>query len=293
MSKPITQRMAPTRVNLRRICAAVLPLIFSLGLHASVHAQEPVPLTLAVVPQLPPLTTHKAWAPFVERLEKETGLRIKLSIYKTVPEFEVDMLAGKPDLVFMNPYHQIMAKKAQGYVPLVRATDAIFGVVVVARDGPIKTMADLNGQEIAFPSPNAYAASLYVRALLSEQFALKYKPRFLDTHTDVYRHIILGQAAAGGAVNTTFNRESDDIRAQLHILYTTPAAAPHPLSAHPRVPAQHQQNIIASILRLGADPANQELLKGVLLKQPVAADYRKDYQPLEKLGLEKYVVISR
>lgn len=258
-----------------------------------VHGQEKLAYTLAVVPQIPPLATHKIWAPFVERLEKDTGLSIKLIVYKTVPSFEVEVLAGKPDFVFMNPYHQVLAKKAQGYVPVVRAGgESVYGMLVVARDGPIQSLKDLNGKDIAFPTPNAYGASLYLRALLTEQIGIQFKPYYLDLHSDVYRHAILGKAAAGGAVSTTLNREPEDIRAQLRVLYKTPSLAVHPLSAHPRVPTKDRQAIQTAILRLGADPVHQELLRGVQLAQPVIADYLKDYQSLEKLGLEKYVVTS-
>lgn len=270
----------------------LLSLFFFIGLCAPAGALEKPEYSLTVVPQLPALTTHKAWAPFVERLEKETGLRIKLKVYKSFSDFEGEILAGKPDFAFMNPYHQVMAKKAQGYVPLVRNAEFLIGIVVVARNGPIKKLEDLNGKEIVFPTPNAYAGSLYIRALLSEQIGFKYKPYYIETHSDVYRHVILGKAVAGGAVNSTFNRESADIQAQLRILYQTPPSVPHPLSAHPRVPAQDRQAMVAAILRLGADPEDQKLLQAVQLTQPVVADYTKDYQPLEKLGLEKYVVPS-
>lgn len=273
--------------------AALVASFLLLGWGAPASAQEKLAYTLAIVPQMPPLTTHKNWAPFVERLEKETGLQIKLMVYKTVPNFEVDVLAGKADFAFMNPYHQVLAKKAQGYVPLVRNSgESLYGIVVVARDSPIKSVNDLDGKKIAFPTPNAYAASLYVRALLSEQVGIQFKPYYLETHSDVYRHVILGQAAAGGAVNTTLSRESEDIRAQLRVLYKTPPSAPHPLSAHPRVPLKDRQAIQAAILVLGADPANRDLLQGVQLTLPVVADHLKDYQSLEKLGLEKYVVTS-
>lgn len=288
MTDTIINRNIAAPVSLR---GGLFGALLFAGLAAVAGALETPEYSLAVVPQQPALTTHKNWAPFVERLEQETGLRLTLTLYKTIPEFEVDVLAGKADFAFMNPYHQVMAKQAQGYVPLVRSgAESLYGIVVVARDGPIKNLKDLNGKEIAFPTPNAVAASLYVRALLSEKIGLRYKPYYLETHSDVYRHVLLGKAAAAGGVNITFNRESADIRAQLRVLYQTPPSAPHPLSAHPRVPMKDRQALVAALLRLGADPANRPLLQGVQLAQPVTADYRKDYQPLEKLGLEKYVV---
>ena len=266
--------------------------VLLLGSTMAVAETRPV-YTLAVVPQLPALTTHKMWAPFIQHLEQDTGLDFELKIYSTSPEFEVDMLAGKPDFVFMNPYHQIMGRRAQGYIPLIRDNaKLIYGIVVVARDGPIKNINDLKGKEIAFPAPNAYAASLYIRALLSVKERLDYRPRYLATHTDVYRHVILGKAAAGGAVNTTLERETDSVRSQLRILYQTPASAPHPLSVHPRIAASVGQTLQAAIIALESDPTQREMLKGVQLMQPVQADYERDYQPLEKLGLEKFIVDS-
>ena len=41
------------------------------------------------------------------------------------------------------------------------------------------------------------------------------------------------------------------------------------------------------------DPAGQKLLVEIQLPKPVKADYARDYQPLEKLKLEKYVVIEK
>ena len=254
-------------------------------------AAEPASYTLAVVPQLPPLTTHKAWAPVVDKLVKESGVNIVLKLYEKVAEFEVELLAGTPDLVYMNPYHQVMARPVHGYIPLVRDNAVLLsGIVVVARNGPIKTIKDLDGKTIAFPSPNAYAASLYIRALLTEQFKLRFTPTYVDSHTDVYRQVILGAYMGAGAVNKTLARESDELQSQLSILYETPASAPHPISAHPRVRAQDREKITAAMLRLGADPANTALLQAIQMKQPVAADYQRDYQPLEKLKLEKYVI---
>lgn len=281
-------------VAFRGVGGVVLSCLLILGLCLPTHAAEKKPYVLMVVPQLPPLATHKAWAPFVEHLSEKTGLAIELKLHEKIPDFEVDLVAGKPDLAFMNPYHQIMAKKAQGYIAMVRdAAQPLSGIVVVAKDGPIKNVTDLNGRDIVFPAPNAYAASLYIRALLSERLGIKFTPRYVDTHTDVYRHVILGTAAAGGAVNNTLARESDGIRAQLRILYETPPSAPHPISAHPRVPVQHRQAIEAAIIALGADPSHQKMLQAIQMEKPVKVDYVRDYSPLEKLGLEKYIVPNR
>jgi phosphonate transport system substrate-binding protein len=251
------------------------------------------PLTVAVVPQFTSLQIHKDWTPFLERLSRDSGVPLKLKIYQRIPGFEADMLKGAPDLVFMNPYHQVMAKRAAGYMPLVRDNNPLTGILLVRRDSPVKTIKDLAGEKLAFPSPNAFGASLYMRALLVEQEGIKFDPIYVKTHSNVFRQIILGDMAAGGTVKNAFQREPDAVTTQLRVLFETPGVAPHPLAAHPRVSKAQRKALVEAILHWREDATAVPLLQGVQMPEPVVADYVRDYQPLERLKLEKYLVIEK
>lgn len=250
---------------------------------------ESKPLTLAVVPQFQAADVHRNWMPVIERIKQATGLNVVLRITKDIPTFEDEFQAGQADLVYLNPYHQVMAHRAQGYVPLVRDTQLLTGIVVVRKDDPIQSMAQLAGKEIAYPAPNAFGASLLVRSHLAEVDKVQTQPFYAKTHTNAYRQVIVGKSAAAGGVRATLEKEPEEVRAALRVLWETPGAAPHPLSAHPRVPAQQAQAIANAILKMAAEPQGQELLKAILMPQPVRADYARDYRPLEKLKLDKYV----
>jgi phosphonate transport system substrate-binding protein len=113
---------------------------------------------------------------------------------------------------------------------------------------------------------------------------------YVKTHTNTYRHVLLGKAAAGGGVNSTLSQEPEDVRANLRILLETPGVPPHPLSVHPRVPAKVHRAVVDAILKMAADPSAKDLLSQIQMPNPVRADYAKDYLPLEKYRLEKYVV---
>jgi phosphonate transport system substrate-binding protein len=251
------------------------------------------PLTVAVVPQFTSLQIHKDWTPFLERLSRDSGVPLKLKIYQRIPDFEADVLKGAPDLVFMNPYHQVMAKRAAGYMPLVRDNNPLTGILLVRRDSPVKTIKDLAGEKLAFPSPNAFGASLYMRALLVEQEGIKFDPIYVKTHSNVFRQIILGDMAAGGTVKNAFQREPDAVTTQLRVLFETPGVAPHPLAAHPRVSKAQRKALVEAILHWREDATAVPLLQGVQMPEPVVADYVRDYQPLERLKLEKYLVIEK
>lgn len=247
--------------------------------------------TISVVPQFTPVDTGLRWTPLLTRLEAETGYGYRLRLLDKIPKFENDFLDGTPDLVFLNPYHMVMAAKSRGYTPLVRGSEPLKGILVVNKTSQINTLQDLNGKTLAFPAPNAFGASLYMRALLIEKEGLKFRTNYVGTHQNVYRHVLFGDAAAGGGVVATLTKEPMDLRQRLRVLYTTPGVPPHPIAAHPRVPRIVREKIIAAMIKIDSDPAGHKLLAAVELDKLVRADYARDYQPLEKLRLERNVDI--
>lgn len=255
---------------------------------AYAQADRP-PLVVEVVPQFQATEVNRTWAPILDRLTQETGLTFALRIAKDIPAFEDDFEAGRPDLVYLNPYHQVMAKRAQGYLPLVRDAKLLTGILVVRKDDPITSTKSLAGKDIAYPAPNAFGASLLIRSHLVEVDKVVSQPFYAKTHTNAYRQVIVGKMAAAGGVRATLDKEPEEVQSALRVLWETPGAAPHPFSAHPRVPAKQAEAITAALLKLAKDPAGQTLLKEVLIPNPVRADYGRDYQPLEKLKLDKYV----
>jgi len=201
------------------------------------------------------------------------------------------LVNGLADFAYMNPYHFLMARKAQGYLPLVRdGSRLLSGQLLVRRDSPLKSVKELNGKTIAFPDPNAFAASLYMRALLREKANIRFTASYLGTHANVYRHIVLGSVAAGTGVNVTLARERQELRDELRVLYETPGTAPHPLCAHPRIPAELREAVTRAVLEMGKNDNGRSLLKRIDILQPVRAAYARDYQPLEKLGLQRFTV---
>lgn len=245
--------------------------------------------TLAIVPQSSPASTYRQWTPFAERLGRLIGERLQIRVYRTFDEFETDLVNGRVDFAYMNPYHLLIARKQQGYIPLLRdGSRLLSGVLVVRRDSPVKSPQDLDGRDIGFPDPDAFAASLYMRALLQEKEKIRFQPRYFTTHSNVYRHVILGTVAAGGGVNVTLARERPEARNELRVMYETPATSPHPLCAHPRISAALQQRVIQAVLSMVEDDDGRAALKLIDIPQPVRASYARDYQSLEKLQLEKY-----
>jgi phosphonate transport system substrate-binding protein len=262
-------------------------LVCSLCNSVSAATNERI-FTVAVVPQFSLTQAHRDWTPLLSRLEQATGYRFQLLAFDRFAHFESEMRKGKPDLILMNPYHMTEARQKHGYLPLVRDSTPFSGILVVRKDSTIKTLAALEGQTIAFPSPNAFAASLYIRALLAEKIHIKTEPVYVGNHQNVYRHVLLGEAVAGGGVTKSLQKEPEAVRSRLKVIFTTPSLASHPLAAHPRVPAAARKKIVDALLAMRTDPEASKLLANVQMPQPVKAVYSRDYAGLAKLRLDRY-----
>ena len=249
--------------------------------------------TLSVVPQLPPLVLHDDWQPLLEYLEEDTGFEFELSLQESIPLFELNFLDEKPDFVFLNPYHAVMAYKSHGYEPVLSdGSRQLKGILVVPVASEIESVDELDGKTVAFPAPNAFGASLYMRALLANEFGLDITASYVGTHANSYRHALLGEAAAAGGVYNTFHKESEDFQAALRVLYETPGVTAHPLAVHPRVPASVQAAVIDAIMKLKESDAGLAMLEAVQLKDPIPVSYEGQFQILDEYHLEDFVVIA-
>lgn len=245
---------------------------------------------LARAPQSSALDLAAAWEPFLDRLSREVGVNIRLRLYPNRAAFEEELYRGTPDFAFMNPYYAVLVRKAFSYEALVRDdAQRLKGIVLVPLDSPIKTVNDLRGKAIAFPDVNAMGASLLPRAMLTRTLAIPFTPVYVGSHENVYRAVFARQVDAGSGVPQTFNDEQPALRAQLRMVYETPAVPSHPLIAHPRVPAELRAKIVQTILRFQQDERGRELLNRVRMPKPVEVDFENDYGILNDLHLEEFI----
>ncbi len=274
-----------------RWCRVLLPLAWVGAAPAQSPPWTPPLYTWSVVPQFTALDIHRDWSPVLRHLEHVLPVRFELALAKSIPKFEQSVLAGEPDFAYLNPYHMVKAHAAQGYVPMVRdGARMLRGILVVKADDEVHSVADLQGAVIAFPSPNAFAASLYMRALLHDTEGLSFVARYVGTHSNVYRHALLGKAAAGGGVEATLSREPPGVRDALRVIFRTPATAAHPVAAHPRVPPSLRRQVADAIVGLAGSAEGRRLLQAVLLPRPQVADYERDYAPVAALDLDRFAV---
>ena len=154
---------------LQRCCLSLL-----LGLGASLFAlqaaAQAVVYRFGVVPQFEQRQLFATWKPIIDELSRRSGVQLTLTATLSVPEFERELSRGSFDFVYANPYQVLREYTRQGYLPLVRDEAPLYGILVVRKDSPYKSPAELEGLKLASPSFNALGASLLLRADLAQVF---------------------------------------------------------------------------------------------------------------------------
>lgn len=284
-----TRRMVAVRWAAGRLRPRLAMLSLTVACCLASLAEAAEPMSFSVVPQFEQRKLFAIWKPIVDEISRRSGVELKLVATLSVPEFERELAKGSFDFVYANPYHIIRELPRQGYLPLVRDKAPLRGILVVRKDDPINSVAELDGKTLAIPSLNALGASLLLRADLDQQFKVKMTPVVATTHSSVYLHVANGLAAAGGGVDKTLQEQGPAIRDSLRILYTTREMPSHPVAAHPRVPETIRKGIRDAFLSLAATREGKALLEEVSMQEVVATSI-KEYEPLTKWGIDRYWV---
>lgn len=246
--------------------------------------------SIGVVPQFEARRTAKIWQPILDEINQLSGVRIELKASPNIPTFEKQVYDGEFDFSYMNAYQAIITNKKQGYLPLLMDNDhSLSGIIVVKRNSPILSVSELDGTTVAFPSPNALAATLLPRAELDQKFNIRVNELYVKSHSSVYLNVLLGRTAAGGGAQITLSQQPEKIRNNLRILYQTSAVPTHPLTAHPRVDTSVRDKVRAAFLKLGNSDKGRALLNKIPIKKIGPASI-EDYQPLKQMGLDQYYI---
>ncbi|NBY05223.1 MAG: phosphate/phosphite/phosphonate ABC transporter substrate-binding protein [Betaproteobacteria bacterium] len=245
-----------------------------------------------VVPQFTAARIYSSWSPLLQRVGNASAMCFELRVAPSIPEFEHKLLNGEPAFAFVNPYHAVLAHKKQRYQPLLSDGDEkLKGILVVRQDSPFRQLPDLQGKILAYPAPNAFAATLLMRAELAKK-KIDTQAQFVKTHSNVYRTVIQNEAAAGGGVNNTLDSEVPEVRQQLRVMYETAAYYPHPVVTHPSINPMVREKFFKAFESLTKDEAGQKMLDAVGITKPIQVNYAKHYKELEELGLEKFLVLN-
>lgn len=147
-------------------------LCFPLFLPSPVVAEEET-VSIAITPCTDIVKTFKNFQPLVIYLQSRINRPIQLVIPKDFYEFESFVKNGKVDFAYQAPHTYVRLAHLYNQESLLKALtpegeSKHRGVVIVRKDSPVKTLADLKGKVVMFGSELSTAKCLAPKQLLRE-----------------------------------------------------------------------------------------------------------------------------
>jgi phosphonate transport system substrate-binding protein len=270
----------------RAVKGATMILAAAFALHApGATAQQSY--SFHVLNQRSIALTAQYWNPILTHVSKKSGVPLELKLAKTAQEGNA--IGEKHGYDFLYTNHFFTPERDRlGYRVIARpAGPGIRSQIVVPEDSSIQSLHDLNGKEVAFVTPDAFAGYwLPMDALLRNKVNVKVV--FTGNQEASSAQLRVAKIAAAGVNSSVMSRYGRREAFQYRALWTSEIYQDLCIMANPKVPADKVAAVRAALIRMAKDPEGRQVLEAgaELLKSDgelgfVAAENR-DYDNYRK-----------
>ncbi|TCS72224.1 phosphonate transport system substrate-binding protein [Sulfuritortus calidifontis] len=216
------------------------------------------PLVFGVLNQQSPQLTAERWNPVLQYLGEATGLSFQLKMGTTVLETDAMMGRGEFDLIFTN--HNFQKEYDGVYKVIARlGSKPVHGTIAVLEDSPIKTLAQLNGKRVAYPSQEAFMAYAVPKVALIGA-GIKEAEVFAGNQEGAMAQAVAGLADAVAANSRSLEQYAERKNLKFRSLYTSEPYYDLAIVVHPRVAKAKVQEIQKALTGMAHDPKARAIL---------------------------------
>jgi phosphonate transport system substrate-binding protein len=244
-------------------------------------AQQAPPMAFGVLNQQSPALTAERWNPILHYVGSVSGVPLQLKMGRTVQETNAMMARGDFDFVFTN--HNFQSEfDGLGFKVIARwAGEPIHAVIAVPADSPIRTLADLDGKRVSFPSSDAFVG--YAVPLVALQNAgVKVEKMFGGNQEGTLAQLKARRAEAGAANSRFLTQYAERESVQFREIYVSEGFPDLAVIVHPRVPADKVERVRRALLGMRRDPSAAAALAAAKSKGFEAAAER-DYDGVRRV----------
>ena len=234
-------------------------VLFALAL-VGCAAQAVDTYSFGVLPQRSAVLTARYWNPILDYAGRRAGVRLLLKVARTAPESNAAIERGEFDFVYSNTiFRPSMA--AADYQVILRPRDAaITGQIVTLADSPIRSLHELRGREVGFPSIAAFVGyAVPMDHLL--HLGVQVTPVFGGNQEGIMAQLKAGKVIAAGFNDQVMRDFAARVGMQYHVLWESPPYLNLPIAVHPRVPGEVARAVRATIDGMELDAEGFKVLQ--------------------------------
>ena len=240
------------------VVAAWLGTASLVALGAPGWSQNP-PLSFGVIIWRSPTLTAQFWNPILRYVSERSGVPLQLKVAHTGPEHTAMVRRGEYHFLYSN-HNFIKENEDSGYRVFARSRDDVgTGEIVVLKDSPIRSLADLEGKEVVFPHLAAfYGYHLPMDGLLRK--GIQVKPHFAGNQEGAMGQLKAGRAVAAGVNAAVMRAFAQRENVAYRTLWSSDKYVSLALSALPSVPADSVKAVRDAFLKMADDPEGLKVL---------------------------------
>ena len=218
-------------------------------------------LVMGVHPYKPVVEPHKIFKPIADYISRKIGKPVELQFGKSYEDTAEKVAKGEFDFSFMGPNTYAKYGPMYHFKPLAQVVNngkpSFYGVIVVKKGSPIKSLKDLKGKTFAFGDRNStltHVVPLYM--LLNENIHLvdMKKYAFLPgTHDNLAQNVTAGTFDATGMMPDIAAKYRD-----LEVIAKSPTLPEHVFAANKSMDPATFKKIQGALLTM-----DMPLMKGI------------------------------
>lgn len=204
--------------------------------------------------------TAQYWNPILTYVSRKSGVPLDLKLAKTAKEGNAVAESGKYDFLYTNHFFT-PARDRLGYQVIARpAGPGIRSQIVVPIDSPIQSLADLDGKDVAFVTPDGFTGYwLPMDALLRAKVNVNVV--FAGNQEASQAQLKVKKVAAAGVNSTVLARYSRREGFEYRALWTSDLYQDLCIMANPKVPQDKVAAVRAAFINMAKDPEGRQILQ--------------------------------
>jgi phosphonate transport system substrate-binding protein len=241
---------------IRAIRSACVMLLLGPGANVAV-AQT---YSFSVVPHRSAVLTAQYWNPILDYVGSKAGVTLELAMSRSVAESALALEQGAYDFNSSYLFFRPKAQAQKYRVVLKPRSGDIRSQIVTLANSPIKSLKDLAGLEVGFPSRSGFIAyALPMDYLLRQK--VEVRPVFGANQEGVLGQLKAGQVVAVGVSSQVMKAFAARENMQYKIVWESAPYDELPIAAHPRIPQEVVKKIQAAFIEMSSDAEGIKILE--------------------------------
>lgn len=231
-----------------RVLGAALACLLVVLAPCARAQQKEAPLEFALAPYISTRPLLTMFQPLATHLQRKLGREVLLVTAPSLREFDLRALKGSYEFAMMSPQAGRLAQKDAGYVPLLRVSDDLCGVVIVPKEAPYQSLRELRGRRIALPDRFTTTSQLGQELLEAEGLdgdSIVHPSGFQDS---ILLSMLRNEIDAMVMNGSAFSQMAPETRARVRFLAETRRISHVLFLARGDMPPERQRSIRAAIV---------------------------------------------